>query len=143
MALNTKRRPVVTDGASAIGQRCYRTSALNSQNIGSLQVVILRAELIGSDQCFAEGVTVRGDAPVLKLCRRLLAAGFDPDCRLHAYRGNLLALRIRSIREGAALTVDEHNGPRFAKWKPFCSSAVSPPMRLNRQVATTLAGDAP
>ena len=28
-------------------------------------------------------------------------------------------IAIRSIREGAALTVDEHNGTRFAKWKPF------------------------
>jgi hypothetical protein len=86
----------------------------------------VRADLIGSDRRAAEGLTARGSAPVLGLCRRLLAAGVDPGRPLCAYRGDMLSIAIRSIREGAALTVDEHNGTRFAKWKPFRRSAVEP-----------------
>jgi hypothetical protein len=86
----------------------------------------VRADIIGSDRCTAEGLTACGSAPVLALCRRLLAAGVDPDRPLCAYRGDMLSIAIRSIREGAALTVDEHNGTRFAKWKPFRRSAVAP-----------------
>jgi hypothetical protein len=103
----------------------------------------IRAEIINSSRCSAEGYTACGNAPVLGLCRELVKAGFDPSWSLHAYRGNVLALRVRSIGAGAALTVDEHNGIRFAKWKPFNRSAVSPPMRQNGQAATTLAGGAP
>jgi hypothetical protein len=78
----------------------------------------IRARITGSD-CEADGVTVRAAAPVLALCRKLLAAGYDPDRPLHAYRGDVLALKARSIREGAKLTVDESRTPRFVRWKPF------------------------
>jgi hypothetical protein len=63
---------------------------------------------------------------VLALCRRLLAAGVDPGRPLCAYRGDKLSIAIRSIREGAAHTVDEHNGTRFAKWRAFPRSSVAP-----------------
>jgi hypothetical protein len=86
----------------------------------------VRADLIGSDRCAAEGLTACGSAPVLALCRRLLAASVDPGRPLCAYRDNVLSIAIRSIREGAALTVDEHNGTRFAKWRAFPRSAVAP-----------------
>jgi hypothetical protein len=63
---------------------------------------------------------------VLQLCRLLVAAGIDPGRPLLAYRNNVCCLIVRSIGAGAQLTVDEHNGTRFAKWKPFCRSAGSP-----------------
>jgi hypothetical protein len=89
--------------------------------------------LVGSDTAIALGIVAHGNAPVLALCRKLIAAGFDPDRPLHAFRGDMLALRVRSIGKAAGLTIDEHNGTRFAKWRPFLRSAVSPPMRLNRR----------
>jgi hypothetical protein len=45
-----------------------------------------------------------GHAPVLGLCRALLEAGYDPRRPLRAYRGDTVALKIRSIGEGAAYT---------------------------------------
>lgn len=103
----------------------------------------VRAELIGSDECRAQGLTARSSAPVLAICRKLIEAGVDPKRSLHAYRGNVLCLTVRSIGEGARLTVDEHNGVRLARWKPFCASAVSPRIAPFERAATTLAGAAP
>jgi hypothetical protein len=77
------------------------------------------------------------------MCRKLIGAGFDPVIQLSAYRGDVLCLAVRTIGAAAALTVDEHNGTRFAKWKPLLRSAVLPPMRQNGQAATTPAGGAP
>jgi hypothetical protein len=39
----------------------------------------------------------------LALCRKLIAAGYDPTLPLHAYRGDTLALKVCSIGEGAHL----------------------------------------
>ena len=60
-------------------------------------------------------LTAEGHAPGLELCRLLLANGFDPAAPLHIYRDGVLALRIRSIGAGAALSVqDDATGrPRF------------------------------
>ena len=41
-----------------------------------------------------------GYAPVLDLCRELLAAGFNPASPLEAWRRETLCLRVRSIGEG-------------------------------------------
>jgi hypothetical protein len=74
----------------------------------------IRAALIGGDQCVAFGLKVRAPAPVLAMCRELIAAGYDPRRPLHAYRGNdVLALKVRSIGEGAecAVGVDSKLGP--------------------------------
>jgi hypothetical protein len=78
----------------------------------------VRAQLLGSSQATAHGVTVSGrNAPVLALCRALIEAGHDPDTPLEAYRGDLLCLRVRSIGEGARLTVEEGRDgrPRFRR----------------------------
>jgi hypothetical protein len=77
----------------------------------------VRAELISSNACSALGITARGYAPVLALCRLLIEAGIDPDRPLLAYRGDALALVVRSIAEGAALTVkdDRLGTPRFRR----------------------------
>ena len=63
------------------------------------------AALIGSDRCKAGGISVCAAAPVLALCRKLVLAGHDPRRPLHAYRGNVLALRVRSIGEEAQLAI--------------------------------------
>ena len=77
----------------------------------------IRATLIGSNRCEAEGLSARGYAPVLELCRELVAAGFNPACSLEAWRGGTLCLRVRSIGEGARLTVadDGHGTPRLRR----------------------------
>jgi hypothetical protein len=75
----------------------------------------IRATLTGSDRCEAEGTSAHGHAPVLELCRELIAAGFNPASPLEAWRGQTLCLRVRSIGEGARLTVtgDRHGTPRL------------------------------
>jgi hypothetical protein len=72
----------------------------------------IRIGLVGNDTATAAGLTVVAHSPVLAMCRRLVAAGDDPATPLEAYRGPMLCLRVRSIGEGAALTVREN--PRLA-----------------------------
>jgi hypothetical protein len=93
----------------------------DSNNHVSLGAQIpIHATLIGSNCCEALGITARGYAPVLELCRALVKAGHDPRRPLHAYRGDVLALKVRSIGEGARFTVREDRaGPRFVAWEPF------------------------
>lgn len=98
------------------------------------------AQIIGSERCSAEGHTGRGSSPVLALCRKLVKAGLDPDLPLHAYRGDILCLTVRSIGEGARLTVKERqNGPALEIWRPFCSPRGSPRIAPTNRAATTLA----
>lgn len=80
----------------------------------------LRGELIGSNVCIAGDISVTGNAPVLALCRRLIEADQDPARPLHVYRGETLALRVRSLEEGAGLGVrDDNRGtPRFVRYRP-------------------------
>ena len=44
------------------------------------------AELTGSDTCTAAGITVTAYAPVLTLCRSLIAAGMSPDQAMECWR---------------------------------------------------------
>jgi hypothetical protein len=69
-------------------------------------VRVLRAELVGSEVCTAEGLTAVGAAPVLTMCRKLVEAGFDPESGLDAWRGDTLALRVRRIGEAAELEIN-------------------------------------
>lgn len=75
----------------------------------------IRAELTGSTTCIAAGITLNSGSPVLAMCRALIAA-YDPVTPLHAYRDDTLALRVRSIGEGARLVVKAagHGPPVFA-----------------------------
>jgi len=66
----------------------------------------IRIILSGSNKASALGLIARGDAPVLKLCRDLLAAGFHPNTPAQAFRGSVLALRIRTVGQGAQLRID-------------------------------------
>ena len=84
------------------------------------------AQLSGSDTCTAVGRTAHGSTPVLAMCRELMAAGLNPDSALIVYRKGILALKVRSIAEGAGLEVT-------AKGVGFVSCAVraASPVRLN------------
>ena len=118
-------------GDGAARKECSRQKEhrLNSQTDSKTQA--LRAELIGSNSCTAAGVTAVSAAPVLALCRQLLANGLDADRALEVYRKGVLALRIRSITEAAGLEVN-------ARGTDFVPRAVrtAPPKRQN---ALTLA----
>jgi hypothetical protein len=83
-------------------------------------VQAIRAEYLGATTCTAAGITARASAPVLALCRELLAAGLDPDQAMEVFRGATLALRMRSIGEAAELAVkDDNRGtPRFVRHRP-------------------------
>jgi hypothetical protein len=69
-------------------------------------ITVIRAELLGSDRAVALGIEARAAAPVLMLCRLLVEAGHDPDHPLHAYRGDVLALKVRAIGEAAQLEIN-------------------------------------
>src|SRR5262249_54124822 len=90
----------------------------------------IEVELFGSDECRYRGITTRGQAPALAMCRALLGSGFDPHRPLHVYRGNVLALKVRTIGEGAQLTVsDAHGRPRLRRMlqqAQGCDLAASP-----------------
>jgi hypothetical protein len=92
----------------------------------------VRATIIAHDTCTADGITARSRAPALALCRKLIEAGYEPDRPLHAYRGDTLSLRIRSIGEGARWTVkDSRFGtPVLHRWpEPCLGAAAAPCMR--------------
>jgi hypothetical protein len=119
----TGRDPQLIDRlgrAIGIGATTYRSAAATSR-------AAIAAELIGSDRCTAIGITARAHAPVLALCRRLIEAGIDPDRPLHVYRGDTLALVVRSIAEGARLTVEDNRlgHPRFVRWRRRSDGAAS------------------
>jgi len=90
----------------------------------------IRAELVGSDTCLAAGFTANGSMPGLKLCRRLVEAGHDPAARLEVYRGAVLALTVKSIGEGAGLSVadDTLGRPKFRRWRGPRGSGAAPPI---------------
>jgi hypothetical protein len=64
---------------------------------------------LGNDRCATLGIIGRGEAPALELCRKLIERGVNPQTPLHVYRGDVLALRIRSTGEGAELVVKTSN----------------------------------
>jgi hypothetical protein len=78
----------------------------NSQNQTSVQASPLRAAIIGSDECRAEGFSALAASPVLSLCRKLIAAGHDPDQPMQVWRNGTLCLRVRSIGLAAGLEVN-------------------------------------
>src|SRR5262245_11477088 len=95
------------------------------------------AELSGTDTCTAIGHTTHSATPVLAMCRELLAAGLNPDSALLVYRKGVLALRVRSIAEGAGLEVNS-KGTDFVPY----SVRTAPPIRLNAARHPKLAGTA-
>jgi hypothetical protein len=122
---------------SAIGLRATCSAGgLNDREAKPLHdtTQVIRAELIGTETCKAAGITANGNAPALALCRRLVATGHDPGTPLEAWRGDVLALRVRSIGEAARLRVVTHSvgferdpectgGPYIRKNDPACIPA--------------------
>ena len=97
------------------------------------QIAPVRANLTSSNQCCAEGRIVHATTPVLTMCRRLAAAGYDPDRPLHCYRDSMLCLIVRSIAIGTRLRV-RGNGVGF-EIIPMAARPAASPVR-----ATALAG---
>jgi len=93
----------------------------------------VRAELIGSNRATALDIEAHGSSPVLALCRALVEAGHDPRRPLDFYRGDVLALRVRSIGEGAKLTVRDNSAgkPVFRRWDGAPIGAEASPMLKN------------
>jgi hypothetical protein len=130
--------PVVSSGGR---QGSFQQQNDLANNASPSPAQPLRAVIIGSNQAEANGVTARSHAPVLGLCRALLEAGHDPDTPLEAYRGTTLCLKVRSIGEGARLTVKEttrDGKPRFVTYRPGPDGAGS--VRGQPYVAQTAAG---
>lgn len=86
---------------------------------------VIRAELLGENTCTALGIVAKANTPILELCRKLIAAGHGPGSQLDIYRGETLALRLRSIGAAAALEINgEGTGFRLRR-----APATAPPMR--------------
>jgi hypothetical protein len=100
---NTNRR--AGDAAARQVVRDWRDGPTRNSQTALTPQAAIRADLIGHDTCTALGVTVRGAAPVLALCRQLFEAGYGPATSVEAWRGSVLCLRVRSIAEGAKLAV--------------------------------------
>ena len=84
----------------------------------------IRAELVGSNiaRAATAGLTCCSRTPLLDLCGLLLRAGHDPRTPVEVYRGNTLALRVRSIGEAAELQIGG-DGIGFRRRQP----AAAPP----------------
>jgi hypothetical protein len=64
--------------------------------------------------------------PFLDSARKLIAQGHDPRATLLMRHDGQVDWALRGrLGLAAELTVDEHNGTVFAKWKPFAQSAGS------------------
>lgn len=117
------------DGVEARGleQLGRRLEVLATTETSTGQDRAVRAEIIGSDQCAVEGLSARGASPVLALCRSLIRAGFNSARPLCAYRGDVLALSVRSIGEASRLRISSH-GVGFERL-PECTGGA--PVRQN------------
>jgi len=98
------------------------------------QPSVISAELQGSDTAVALGITAKGYNPILSLCRSLIAAGLSPDAALLVHRNGLVTLKIRSLREGARLTVedDKNSRPKFRLARPERGGAASLARKMGR-----------
>src|SRR5690349_1956767 len=117
-------------------QRNHRLRSSVARNIRktgkrSTAISAVRAELIGANTATALDVEANGPSPVVTLCGDFLRGGHDPAMSLHAYRGNTLALKVRSIGEGARLTVEANpiGKPVFRRWRDRAeSNGAAPPV---------------
>jgi hypothetical protein len=99
----------------------------------------IRAELSGDGRCTALGLTAVAAAPVLAMCRALIAANHDPASSLEAWRGDVLCLRICSIGEAARLAVEAGRDgvPRFVVRIGISAPAAAAAPPLDRVPPTT------
>ena len=109
----------------------YGPTKSENQRCGAAAGAIV-ATLTGSDTASAEGISITGASPVLALCRKLIVYGFDPAIPAHVFRGNTLALTVRSIGEGARLRVrGDGHGFETAECRP-----TAPPIAPNAPART-------
>ena len=85
----------------------YAPTKSKRQRCGAAAGAIV-ATLSGCDTCTARGLTARSSSPVLLLCHRLVNAGHDPATAMQVFRGDTLALTVRSIGEAARLRIGSH-----------------------------------
>ena len=129
------------DHIQILSGRCKASDAERYKGnvVAAAGVQHLRAELAGDDSCNALGITVKSSSPVLALCRMLIEAGHDPASGLEVYRGDVLALRVRSIGDGAKLQVNSHSTgfePRLERRAapPSAQTAPAPHTRAPAEV---------
>jgi hypothetical protein len=96
----------------------------------------IRAELTGSRCCSAVGLSINAYAPVGALARKLLRNGFGPEQMLEVYRGNTLCFQVM-LGAAARLKVEDSSDgrPRFRRYRPSESLAVTPPIAPNAPAA--------
>lgn len=107
-------------------------TVVRGNSLPTKKAQVIFAELIGSNACMAAGITVVDHAPVLALCRALVTVGHDLNRPLHAYRGDVLCLCVRSIGESARLTIedDRRGRPRLRRWRNRARGCgAAPPVR--------------
>jgi hypothetical protein len=146
---NTRHSAAASTRAIAFDRRAaYLFSELPSANpfaedgrnpeIGqNSRIAQIAARLTGSHRCEALGIVATGHAPVLMLCRELLAAGVNPDAELAVYRNGVLSLRVQSVSAGARLTVEDGTTgvPRFRRARPSRRGAASPARKNGKGAA--------
>jgi hypothetical protein len=123
LQLRRQRWLVESNRAELERRRCERTIEIvvsrSRRSNGTLHPFLFDCELEG---CGLLLCTSR--QPFLDGARELIALGFHPDALLvmrHA-GSSIEALKGR-LNVASRLTVDEHNGTRFAPWKAFPGSA--------------------
>jgi hypothetical protein len=79
------------------------TAALHERTAGRLC-----GEVFGDDTAIAGGIKARSSSPILLLCRLLISAGIPDQASLDVFRGYTLAVKVRSLREGARLEINGH-----------------------------------
>jgi hypothetical protein len=87
---------------------------------------MIQAQISSDSIATSCGITVETPSPVLSLCRKIIEAGCASSAPLEAYRGDTLALHVRSKGEAATLKVNGH-GVGFWMGRELCTA---PPMRL-------------
>jgi hypothetical protein len=82
--------------------------------------MMLTATLTRPGKITATGITLTSREPTLALCRALIDAGHadQPMTVVDSATGRPV-MRVASIAKAALLTVDEGNGCRFRRWRPF------------------------
>ena len=106
MVMLHKRSPAADEARGAPEIDPLDGKVISENSHYSLSTQVIRAELIGTDTCSAVGITVCVGTPVLTLCRRLIAVGYNAATPLLVYRGEVLALTIRSIGQAARLEIN-------------------------------------
>ena len=90
---------------------------------------MLTATLTRPGTITAADITLTSREPTLALCRALLAAGHadQPMTVVDGATGRP-TMHVASIAKAALLTVDEGNGCRFRRWRPFAGVRGAPGM---------------